>query len=259
MAPTIGGSPMGRSGTTAASLSSTNAMTVVMMWSRRPPPPAIPVCGVGSSLGLFAALSALVGTPSYWWAPLDRLNAHAATVLGAAVRRPDRRWLPRDGPHPDAVLCDRRVRTRQHGAGNRVCCRSIREAAILDASTMADRRGRRPLLLFTGVSSCVTTVLGGFSPTSPSSAEPNCSLSSSTALGIIIAIMAVEEMPTRSRAWAASVLTLSAGLGSGHGGVDPADRRCRYPRVARHLSRRRTRDCRHCLGRPPSPGNPAVH
>ena len=33
--------------------------------------------------------------------------------------------------------------------------------------------------------------------------------------GILIAIVAAEEMPARSRAWAASVLVLSAGLGSG--------------------------------------------
>ena len=37
----------------------------------------------------------------------------------------------------------------------------------------------------------------------------------STALGILIVIVAAEEMPARCRAWAASVLVLSAGLGSG--------------------------------------------
>ena len=37
----------------------------------------------------------------------------------------------------------------------------------------------------------------------------------STALGILILILAAEEMPARSRAWAISVLVLCAGLGSG--------------------------------------------
>ena len=72
------------------------------------------------------------------------------------------------------------------------------------------------MLLYTGVSSCVLTVLGGLSPNIVVLGGTQLlARGLSTALGIIVAIMAVEEMPTRSRAWAASVLTMSAGLGSG--------------------------------------------
>ena len=86
----------------------------------------------------------------------------------------------------------------------------------LVVSTMADRRGRRPLLIFTGVSSCVMTVVGGLAPSlAVLGGSQLVARGLSTALGILIAIMAVEEMPARSRAWAASVLTITAGLGSG--------------------------------------------
>ena len=50
----------------------------------------------------------------------------------AAVRRADRRWLPRHRPHPDAFVRDRRVRAGQHRPGCRVRHRAIRGARHLD-------------------------------------------------------------------------------------------------------------------------------
>ena len=214
MAPTIGGSPMGHSGTTAASLSSTTT-TGVMMWSRRPPTDSPSPCAA-LAWPVRRASPHSSGHFSYWWAPPDRLNAHAATVLGlpCAVQIVD-------GYLGTVLTQTLSFATDEFGRGNTaqgVVFAVVRFGVLvtLIASTMADRRGRRPLLLFTGVSSCVTTVLGGFSPNLAFLGGTQLfARGLSTALGIIIAIMAVEEMPTRSRAWAASVLTLSAGLGSG--------------------------------------------
>ena len=86
----------------------------------------------------------------------------------------------------------------------------------LVTAALADKRGRRSLLIGAGIASCVFTVLGGLSPNLwVLGGSQLVARGLSTALGILIVIVAVEEMPYRSRAWAASVLTLSAGLGSG--------------------------------------------
>jgi predicted MFS family arabinose efflux permease len=81
---------------------------------------------------------------------------------------------------------------------------------------LADRRGRKAMLVVAGLGSCLFTLLGGLSPDIWTlGGSQLIARGFSTGLGILIAIVAAEEMPARSRAWAASVLVLSAGLGSG--------------------------------------------
>ena len=191
MAPTIGGSPMGHSGTTAASLSSTNATTVVMMWSRRPPTDSPSPCGVGFSLGRFAAPH----SSGHDRAPpsAERTCRHGAQ---AAVRRPDRRWLPRDGPHPDAVLCDHEF--GRATAQSRVAVVRFGVLVTLIASTMADRRGRHPAALHRCVELCHDR-LGRFlsQPRLPRR-DPIVRAGPVDCARHHHRIMAVEEMPARS-------------------------------------------------------------
>lgn len=152
----------------------------------------------------------------YWWAPPDRLSAHAATVLGllCAIQIVD-------GYLGTVLTQTLSFAADEFDRGNTaqgLVFSLVRFGVLvtLITSAMADRRGRRPLLLFTGVSSCAFTVLGGLSPNLAFlGGSQLIARGLSTALGILIAIIAVEEMPTRTRAWAASVLTMSAGLGSG--------------------------------------------
>ncbi|NDH83877.1 MAG: MFS transporter, partial [Acidimicrobiia bacterium] len=153
---------------------------------------------------------------SYWWAPPDRLSAHAASTLGllCAVQIVD-------GYLGTVLTQTLSFAIDEFGRGNTaqgVVFGIVRFGVLvtLIMSVLADRRGRRPLLLFTGVSSCALTFLGGLSPNlAVLGGTQLFARGLSTALGILVAIMAVEEMPARSRAWAASVLTMSAGLGSG--------------------------------------------
>ncbi|MEM8707774.1 MAG: MFS transporter [Actinomycetota bacterium] len=152
----------------------------------------------------------------YWWAPPDRLSTHTASVLGllCAVQIVD-------GYLGTVLTQTLSFAIDEFGRGNTaqgVVFGVVRFGVLvtLVMSVLADRRGRRPLLLFTGVSSCVLTFLGGLSPNLVAlGGSQLLARGLSTALGILVAIMAVEEMPARSRAWAASVLTMSAGLGSG--------------------------------------------
>lgn len=177
---------------------------------------SIPVWGWLFAWPVRRAIRARQETFRYWWAPPDRLSAHAATVLGllCAVQIVD-------GYLGTVLTQTLSFAVDEFGRGNTaqgVVFGVVRFGVLvtLIMSVLADRRGRRPLLLFTGVSSCVLTFLGGLAPNLyVLGGSQLLARGLSTALGILVAIMAVEEMPARTRAWAASVLTMSAGLGSG--------------------------------------------
>ncbi len=152
----------------------------------------------------------------YWWAPPDRLDRRAATVLGllAGIQVVD--------GYLGSVLSQTiTFSVDEFGHGNQAqgWVLGVVRAGVLIAlvtAALADRRGRRSLLIGAGIASCALTVLGGLSPNLwMLGGSQLAARGLSTALGILIVIVAVEEMPYRSRAWAASVLTLSAGLGSG--------------------------------------------
>ena len=152
----------------------------------------------------------------YWWAPPDRLDRRAATVLGllAGIQVVD-------GYLGTVLTQTITFAVDEFGHGNRAqgWVLGVVRAGVLIAlvtAAAADRRGRRRLLVGSGIAGCVFTVLGGLSPNLwVLGGSQLVARGLSTALGILIVIVAVEEMPYRSRAWAASVLTLGAGLGSG--------------------------------------------
>ena len=152
----------------------------------------------------------------YWWAPPDRLDQRAANVLGllAGVQVVD-------GYLGTVLTTTITFAVDEFGHGNQAqgWVLGVVRAGVLIAlvtAALADKRGRRSLLIGAGIASCVFTALGGLSPNIwVLGGSQLAARGFATALGILIVIVAVEEMPARSRAWAASVLTLSAGLGSG--------------------------------------------
>ncbi len=177
---------------------------------------AIPVWGWLFHVPIRRALKRRQEGFDYWWAPPDRLDAHASTVLGllCAVQIVD-------GYLGTVLTQTLTFAADEFGRGNTaqgIVLGAVRFGVLIALVTaaIADKRGRRRLLIITGVSSCVFTVLGGLSPNIWAlGGSQLIARGLSTALGILIVIMAVEEMPARTRAWAASVLVLSAGLGSG--------------------------------------------
>jgi len=152
----------------------------------------------------------------YWWAPPDRLDQRAATVLGllAAIQIVD-------GYLGTVLTQTLTFAANEFGRDNTaqgLVLGGVRAGVLIALVTVAaaDRRGRRTLLIAAGIGSSAFTVLGGFSTGLWMLGSTQLvARGMSTAMGILIVIIAAEEMPARSRAWAASVLVLSAGLGSG--------------------------------------------
>lgn len=152
----------------------------------------------------------------YWWAPPDRLDARTATVLSllCAVQVVD-------GYLGSVLSQSLTFAADEFGHANTaqgVVLGTVRFGVLiaLGALALADRKGRQRMLLASGIGSCVFTVLGGLSPQMWFlGGSQLLARGMSTALGVIIVIVAAEEMPARTRAWAASVLLLAAGLGSG--------------------------------------------
>lgn len=177
---------------------------------------AIPVWGWLFHLPVRRALRTRRDHFGYWWAPPDRLDARAAMVLGllAAAQIVD-------GYLGTVLTQTISFATDEFGHGNRAQGWVLGIARVgvlfsLVTVAMADRRGRRAMLVVAGVGSCVFTLLGGLAPDVWTlGGSQLVARGLSTGLGILIAIVAAEEMPARSRAWAASVLVLSAGVGSG--------------------------------------------
>ncbi len=152
----------------------------------------------------------------YWWAPPDRINQRAAMVLGLLCS-----VQVLDGYLGTVLSQTLTFAADEFDRGNTaqgIVLAVVRIGVLiaLAAVYLADRHGRRRLLVTTGTASCVITAAGALSPGLWFlGATQLTARGLSTALGILIVIYAAEEMPARSRSWAMSVLVLCAGLGSG--------------------------------------------
>lgn len=152
-----------------------------------------------------------------WWAPADRLSPRAATVLGALCALSlfdgylgtlitQTLTYVADGFHVDG--------DRPQGVTLAVVRLAIFLALPLVA--LADRRGRRKILLFAVVAGAVLAAATAFTPSLVwFTVAQTVARGFSTSIGILIVVIAAEEMPAGARAFAASVTAMSAALGAG--------------------------------------------
>ncbi len=151
-----------------------------------------------------------------WWAPPDRFDQRTARTisvlcigmivtgyLGALVGQ-------------TATFASDEFGTSDRAQGFLFAAVRIGTVLTLVVTAMADRRGRRRMLLVALTIGCILTVAGAFSTGLWSlGATQAVARGMATAISVLIGIMAAEAAPRNSRAYVTSVLVLTAALGAG--------------------------------------------
>lgn len=166
---------------------------------REPPDPAAPV-----------------DRPSPWWAPPDRLDPRGAAVLGLLCT------LAVVGGYLGTLITQTiTFAADQFDADDRAqgaTLAAVRVGVLLALVVVAaaDRRGRRILLVGTAAAAVAVAATGALAPSLAwLGLSQTVARGLSTALALLIGIVAAEELPAGSRAYGVSVLALTAALGSG--------------------------------------------
>ena len=151
-----------------------------------------------------------------WWAPPAVLDARAASVLGAlGLVGVVVGYLNTLFTQTVAFAGE------EFGAGNSaqgVAGAVVRVGGLvaLVVVATADRRGRRSVLVLSVTAGCSLAVTGALAPSLGwLTASQLLARSFATALLLLVAIVAAEEMPAGARAYAVSLLAMAGGLGAG--------------------------------------------
>ena len=152
----------------------------------------------------------------HWWAPPVVLDARASTVLGSLAA------LSVVLGYLNTLFTQTvTFAAAEFGASNGaqgVAGAVVRLGGFLALAVVAaaDRRGRRVVLLWTSGAGCALAVTGALSPSLAwLTVSQTVARGFATALLLLVAIVAAEEVPARCRAYAVSLLAMAGGLGAG--------------------------------------------
>jgi MFS family permease len=151
-----------------------------------------------------------------WWAPPDRLDPRHTLLLGllaaASLTAAFTNTLFTQTANYAADDFD--ISKFGQGVGGVV----VRIGVIfaLPAAFLADRVGRRRMIVATAFLAPIISALGALAPDFPVLvATQAVGRPMGIALDLLVAVAAAEEMPKSSRAYAVSVLAMASGLGAG--------------------------------------------
>jgi MFS family permease len=151
-----------------------------------------------------------------WWAPPDHLDARAASVMGLlAAASLIYGYVNTVFTQTVTFAADEfgSSDTAQGVAGAVVRCGIIFAVGLV---FLADRKGRRRMLIVSAVLAPILCGLGAFAPSLAwLTATQTVGRPIGIALLLLIGIVAAEEMPRSSRAYAISVVAMAGGLGAG--------------------------------------------
>ncbi len=151
-----------------------------------------------------------------WWAPPEHLDTGAATALGTlAILAVTFGYLN--------TLFTQTIpfAGEEFGAGNSaqgVAGSLVRVGGMIALVVVAaaDRRGRRSVILFAATAGCLLAVTGALAPSLEwLTGSQMLARAFASALLVLVTIVAAEEMPAGSRAYAVSLLAMAGGLGAG--------------------------------------------
>jgi MFS family permease len=151
-----------------------------------------------------------------WWAPPDRLDQRQVAVIGLlAAASMSSAFINTLFTQTVNFAAD------DFGVGNAgvgVAGAIVRAGIVLALpfALLADRIGRRRVVSVVAWAAPLVTALGAFAPSFPFLvATQAVGRPLGLALDFLIAVVAAEEMPRNSRAYAVSVLAMASGLGAG--------------------------------------------
>lgn len=156
------------------------------------------------------------GSASPWWAPPQVLDARAASVLGIVCLASLLVGYQSTLLTQTIAFAAEEFGSSDRAQGVALAVARVGFVIALVLATIADRRGRRAVIIGTALAGPVLAATGALAPTlawltaSQFSARPLA-----LALGIAIGIVAAEEMPAGARAYAVSVMSLVTALGAG--------------------------------------------
>jgi MFS family permease len=151
-----------------------------------------------------------------WWYPPQRPDARAASVLGMLAT-----LSLVVGYHGTLLTQTMSFAADEFGAGTTAqggAFAAVRAGALLAIllAALADRRGRRRLLVVSLLSAIGSTVAGALAPNLATLAATQVvNRGSVSAASVILVVIAAEEMPAGSRAYALSLLSMTGALGAG--------------------------------------------
>ncbi len=158
--------------------------------------------------------AARAGRP--FWAPPEAVDARAATTLGSLC------VLAVALGYLGSVLTQTITYTAD-SFGSSTTAQGATLAAVrvgvllaVALTALADRRGRRTVLLWAAGGACVLTAASGLVPGLVALAAVQVPLRGlTTASAVLLAVLVAEEMPAGARAYGISLLTMSGALGIG--------------------------------------------
>jgi MFS family permease len=151
-----------------------------------------------------------------WWAPPEAMDARAAAMLGSLC------CLAAVAAFP-GVLLGQTIEFAREELGFSARAQSLALALVrgdfavaMALVFVADRRGRRQVTLLATAAGCVLCAVSALSPSLEVLALAQV-LARGCLSGavVLIGIMAAEEMPAGSRAYAVSLLTVTGAIGAG--------------------------------------------
>ncbi len=154
--------------------------------------------------------------PKGWWTPPDEVDATQALVIGLLAAASMSAAFINTVFTQTVGFAANDFGISETAKGD---AGSIVRAGIvfaLPAAVIADRIGRRRVLVFVAFLAPMLTILGAAAPNFPLLvASQTVGRPMGIALAFVIGVIAAEEMPKNSRAYAISVLAMSSGLGAG--------------------------------------------
>jgi putative MFS transporter len=154
--------------------------------------------------------------PWWWMAPPERMDARASTVLALLC------GIGMIGGYLGTLITQTATFASDEfdvsTGGQGLLLASVRAGILLTlvVAALADRSGRRRLLLASAVIGCAASAVGALSPGFVFlGATQVVARGFATALLLLVAIVAAEEMPAGSRAYAVALLAMTQALGAG--------------------------------------------